>query len=520
MHLEFPTETGFPFIYTYDTPSLIRVHGFLKAVASPKVAQDKLQQPETIQVRSDLSFTAVSKIQGRISFIAPFNKQRYIAGYDKNVQVHIPLKGKIDWKSNNFYLELEKESFTPETRWFHYSTWPYVARVNTKDTRPVSEQQIQYIKQDNLRAFNQVFGENQGIAVKVHVEHERQLQDISYLQHLLSSHGVKTALKGLWDDSNIQYSQVNLVHLENKSKTDKVILRLTSKEEYKPQGSNAQSEQFKNHENPEVRQNNAMEIVAANIKNARTSAYDLTVSFKGDETREYSLTTAYAKSNEDPKSRIFATYRRKQNSNNKPFAITFEADSHIENTNGLDATFALDNDPKMSSEMKLSYHPASGEPSKVKASWDFDRTAQREEYLRSQPGFNKCTGQSPSCLNMTMEAGLFDRIKATVQYENIPKELQDALQALYYSVRYNYFPSTEVDKDQKSSSSNEVVIQGLFDPDLLSVNVSIKNPEEQLSVQNVPLNEWAKRVLVPHPVFHVGSRLFAQSLALDAYRRK
>lgn len=531
MRMAFPTEIGFPFLYTYSAPSMIRLHGHIKATVSPKLSQEMIQRPDTIQIQPDITLTISSKIQGRLSFITPFDQHQFISGYDKQTQFNIPVRGtlELDVQTQQIKTEFEGEHSSDKTHLFHYSSWPYISRINSRKFEPVSGQpHTRILREEKLNSYGRVVQKHMGVAFEVQMEHERQLIDVQHLKHSFVQHGPTRALLEFWKNPEIQYSQINVAHLPKESLTKKLIIGLGRKQQYQFESDDVRSMQFINAENSEERLKEAIEKVRPGIKNVKSESYDVSVEFKGDKNIKYALTAAYAKSDVDPKSKIIVNLKQESNDQGqKPYRVNFEAENHIENTNELDMKYSMENEPKMSGEMKLSFRSESGKPSTVKAKWQFARSEDRREYLRQDHMYKHCqeemtegNNQLPACANITMESNLFDKVEAEIQYENVPQHLQEVIRTFYYGARYNYYPYTDIDKQHKYDKENSFKLQGNFEPDLRNFNVSIQNNKEKFTFMGIPVDEWNKRAFVPHPVYHVRSRLMAYALGLNTYRRK
>ncbi|KAJ8955350.1 hypothetical protein NQ318_003444 [Aromia moschata] len=98
------------------------------------------------------------------SFLTPFDHQQYIAGFDKNFQVHIPLYGtvEVDFKNGQAKAEIDVQKWHKGELLFHYSSWPYTSRTDIKELQPISlNKNTHYIKQTNYRNYERVFGKKE-----------------------------------------------------------------------------------------------------------------------------------------------------------------------------------------------------------------------------------------------------------------------------------------------------------------------------------------------------------------------
>lgn len=531
--MSFPTEMGFLFLYTYQTPMMVRIQGSVKAVAQPRVSQEKFQKPEYVEIATDVTMTMTSKVQGRLSIVTPFDNKQHIAGYDKHAQIHLPIKGNFHWdlESKQIRADIETKSSGKETRLLHYSTWPYTSIIDSKKMEPVALQSdTRIIRQEGLRSYNNVVGRKElGLAVRIQIEHERELVDVHQLRKLVSQHGLTVGLMSIWNEAKIQYSHLNVTHVEKDSPTEKVVIRLGNKQEYQVEKSMASSqEQEVGKRLPEERLRIAIEKVSADIKNAKRESYDFSLECHGERAIKYVLTSAYAKSDVDPKSRIFVNARRESTvQGEKPYSVSFEAENLIENTEELGHQHSWNKEPNMKTQIRISFGHDSETQSKVQVKVQFQRSEQRENYLREHPSFKQCENEIeqgdyavPACQNISMELNLLDEIQARITYENIPQQVKEALKTIYYGARYNYYFNSALESQHGSERQNEILLEGAFERNLRSLNVSVQTSEEKFTLNNIPIGEIAQRVVVVHPVYHVQSRLMALAQGSAIYRRE
>ncbi|KAJ8936451.1 hypothetical protein NQ314_012313 [Rhamnusium bicolor] len=501
--LSFPTEMGFPFLFTYDIPVLWKINGEVSGTASPQISMgNKLYKPDTVTFKTKNEFTLNSKIQSRLSFSTPFDHHQYSSGFDKNFQVHIPLNGKfqIDFKNGQVEAEIEPKESHEGARLFHYSTWPYTSMGDIKDFQPVSSQQnTHYIKQKNLHSFDKTLGKKEtGMALRVQFKHERKSVNLSWLSHLLQKRDIISGLLSLWDDASIQRSEINVQYVPEQSSVRKYIVRIGYQQKYKSEFKGTSGANPESISDPLARRENLIDKIGE----------------------------GYGKSNVDPKSRVMIFYKGgSTGQDGTPYEISLKAKSFIPNTNGLDLTYSMKNEPTADTQVELTFGKSRESSSKIKAELTFRRSDDRKKFLQEQPMYRECQRemregnfQLPACANMTMNSNLLDRINVKVQHENIKPEVVDTIKSIYQAWRFNYFPSLHIEKGKGTGKENEIHLQARFDPDLRSANVSVKGKEQESTIDNIHVGELAKKIFVVHPVFHVRSRILGSVLGLHTYR--
>lgn len=142
--ISFPLETGLPFTFTYRTPALVQVNGRVLALTTPDVvdvSQNYLRVPESVNVTAkiDAVYSVLSEVT--VSFINPSTRQRYSAGYDKKVQMNIPVlvQSNIDIRNREIQTEFKPLHPDQPTKFLQMGSWPFTARDEFLKLRPLPE---------------------------------------------------------------------------------------------------------------------------------------------------------------------------------------------------------------------------------------------------------------------------------------------------------------------------------------------------------------------------------------------
>lgn len=541
MAIAFPTEMGLPFLYTFDTPEMMRIQGRVKASASPKISQEKLQQPEHVQLESDLTMTWTSKVQGRISFITPHDHQQYVSEYSKIAHMHIPINGKIDLdiKKMEVKAEFERGSIQKPTVLFHHGTIPLVSRLDIlKFEVPGSNPSTRIIEQHTRKAFEKEFGRKEtGLVVRVKIDHEKPFVDLPKVKDLLSKDGFTAALVGLTNVVAMQKSDIIVTSIPQESTSQKCVVSLTYRGDRKDSESvldDRLDQQSKNQldlwqsASPQQRQNDILQKITRGIKNSKAEAIDVSVEFQGAEKIKYTMVGAYARSPVDPVSRVRVLYRQQfDRHTEEPYVVAMDVENVVVNANEPNLEYSMQNKPEIKSEIQIAFGSNPDRSSIVHTKLAFTRSHEREQYLRDQPMYKQCrsemregNNQLQACANATMASNLLDRIDAKVLYRNIPSKMETIMRDLFYAVKYRYYPSIVYAYQQGLASENELSLQAKFDPDLRSVNVSIATENQQVKLESIVLNQWVRPAVVLHPVIDVRERVMAKVFGVHTYRRK
>ncbi|CAH2002693.1 unnamed protein product [Acanthoscelides obtectus] len=563
--LSFPTEMGFPFLYTYDTPIVIKLEGDLKFESQPQLSKDgKLYTPDTLSLISEMAFTYGSKTQGRLSFYTPFDHQQYFAGFDKHMHIHVPLHGKLQYDVKNMQVKAEiiPKEVHQGAYLFHYSTWPYTSYVDIMSFKPLAHQPSTHIiKRHSIKNWEQTFGKRQtGLAFHLKVEHEREFITSHHLFDLMKegmfkrevnwnqlytiyrgiqlSGSLSNLLSDVWSNGAIQYSRIDVSYLPEESTVSKYVVHIGHQHRYHKEGpvsensANADltTQVMLGSGSPLERQQKVMDRVSQGIKSVKAMVMEMSVEFQGDITRKYLLIGGLGKSNVDPISRLFLHYHKSADSAEfKPYELTLEGRNDIPNTNALDLLYTMKAEPKVDSHMTLRFGSPHQAMSKIDGFFEFRRSEERKQYLKHLPNYLQCINdmgkgnkQSQTCVNITMEANLLDRVKVKLSYDNLKPDIIDTLRAFFEAARVNYFFNVETQRGQSSGGvsgqENRISIQGRFDPDLKFLNVSVREHDRETTFTNFRIGQYLKEIMVLHPVFHLKSRVMSKAMGLDLYR--
>ncbi|CAG9855084.1 unnamed protein product [Phyllotreta striolata] len=527
-----PTAMGIPCVYHYTSPMIIKAKGEVMAVANPQLSQgNKLQRPQQVKIDTEMEVTVTGKTIGRLMFVAPFEQQIYISGYDKHWEFNLPtLKAqmKIDLQEQEVQVEIQPKEEN-KVNMFHYHTWPYTAMTEVTSDEPLTSQRnMKYIEPENMQEFKTVVGkQSTGIALEVAIRHERKNLNAQLIRRLFSYNGAYDALRELWDDASIQNSQIDISYLPQQSINNKIVLRSKYNHDYveSPEPREGKWELNEKAE-PAQRQQELMKVVAAKINNVDVSALDNIVEFQGQRNIQYLLTGALAKSNVDPKAHMRVCFKRSSPDNQvKDYEMHFVAHSEAENTNGMDLEDSLQSQPQMDTEIEVSFGQSEAPLSKLKAKIQHKRSEERKRYLTESHLYKQCLAEMEqgdkalsACTKINMIANLLDRADIKIRYENLSHELKEDIQMAFDAGRVLALPNAEIESKQTPAQDKEVMVHVKFHGDLQYFNATIQTKDEETALYNIPVGELTQQVLVPHPVFPVPARVLSQIFGADTYR--
>ncbi|XP_065165027.1 vitellogenin-like [Atheta coriaria] len=534
--ISFPTEMALPFVYTLDAPTLLHFQGKIRATAEPKMSNGQaIRMPETITAHAEIRALVSARLQAKIGFVTPFDHQQYIAGYDKNVQINLPIKSQyeIDLKTQQVQAQFQPIEQDKNVQVFHYSSWPYTAKHDILSLEPVAQgphTKIIYAEQQPQSQFNQLVGKQTGMAFRVQYISEQKFADSMWAYEQLQRHNgdaIAFLLAPLYDET-IQHTKAEVTYDAQESSARKVQMRLGYESEYQQEQGhgNAEVSQFAQlPRESKARQQQFAKIASAGIASSTARVVDLSVEFDGHNKAEYVATAAIASSPVDEKARALFYY--KKHAAQQSYEVAFSAKAHIPNTNGLDYQYALQFDPTTTAQAELAFGQDLQSATKVQLHAKLQKSETRKQYLKNSERAQECheemkqgNKQLPACANMTAEANLLDRVNVHVQVEHLSAKARNATQKIYNALRaYGYYNLDENTVDpQTNEKDNQMTIQARFEPDFEAVNVTIRTHKMESHFDQIRVNQWAKQVFGFHPVFRMTDRVMSEALELDTYR--
>lgn len=523
-----PTILGLPFMYTFDVPVLLKAQAAIQASANSEIVQGGLlQRPDRINSELDINALVSARIQSRITIFTPFDSQRYTAGFNKNLQIEIPLKGRIELNLQNkqVRVSIENPGQKQNTQLVHYSNVPYTAKNPIFVLKP--ERRI--IKSDQInRIFYNLGRDSTGIAVNIEVNSE-QIINLAYIIEKLSKYDLMTDILGSWISSNMEYTSIDVGISSSKSSTEKIVFEMGYETAYKSQKNGSLPASIQNQpsqipqfeSDPLKRRSQFINKVSEGINNVKSVVVDANVQFLGQRKLGYQITVAGSKSNVDPNGRFIA-WVEQTNQTQQVIRAYVDGIASFPNTNGLDLNFAMKMNPESQVDL-LALVERNQQVSRFEAKLQLNKTKERVQYLENRPEYKKYQKHPNLPLTivarMIAQANFLNQINMSAKYENLDPEISNSFYKAYSIFRHYFYP--RINEDIFINRNEKTVnVQVKFSPDLRFANTSIESDYVKVELYDLALFNWAQKLIVPHPVFHLRSRMFSYFYNFDTFRRK
>lgn len=528
-----PTATGWPLVYTLNTPTLLSAKGKFKVeVASLTERGDNVfVLPDFFNATTEMVFHYSTRTQSKISFVTPFNYKRYIAGYDKNTQLELPINKKFDMDFRNAHVKVQLKPLFEgkDNRMFHYSTWPYLAIDNVVDFKPVAEStEIIRVRSHQLQKYQHSFGDKEvGMIFRVEGESDRQYFNLNRFYQKFLKHGFVSALLASTSTENVEQTILDFYYDGQKSTARSVTFTgsfetLSMKEtdterdtqgESRGTGTENRATTTEKTVDSQTRRHEFLGKVRQGIKGSSAAVIDLGVEIEGQTQSGYLITVALATSPVDGNTRILG-YMSK-NVNNRHLEACLDTVSRMPKIPLVNFAKILETDLKGDIHGKLSFGEECTTGSKITITGNLKRSQERREYLEKHPVVEQAKQESqsgyrmqPSQMQASKEAGILDDYVFTVNYENVPEELKKMAYQAYSTVRFLGYPYMSENVVGESNLQEGQVELGVnFTPDLKTVNFHIYSPLGDSRFSNIQLNQYLTKSLTVHPMYSTIERV-------------
>lgn len=556
--MAFPLATGFPFVYTYKTPTLVRYGGEVKVKTQPDLSEghnDNVRLPHSVNITADIRALYSVMTDAKVGFITPFDHQRYVAGYQKKLQVNLPVRAEINLDLANGHMTSQWRPLEQkrDVTVFHASNWPYTARKDITDLRPmadVREGDLQLINIQQTKSFDRSFGQSYtGMVVRVQAKYDTEFIDYARVMDYLRRHDlVSLALYTTAQEGNEFYNvNINLDNLRSTAKYVQVNLKYDQQDSddqdvpamgiKHPKSRHGNSGEYNENNlahpvsgaaNNKQRQQQFIKNAAAGIANSEVKMLDVAVQFEGQpKCAEFVATIAMADSEVDAKRRTLIYLNANPIKASQQMQACATINAQYPNLPTLNFYNALKHNESSFVNMELSFGEKcqGGEQISIKAK--MSQSNERKNYLQNTPLAKVCQKemeqgnyQMPACQNLTARAGVYDNYRFSADFSNLSPATKNFSHKAYMILRhlgYDYHNENNVKYNDGKPSKVQAEIN--FAPNLRSLNASLYAPNFGAEFINVPVNRMAKLAGAVHPDFQMADRVGIWATNAKFYRK-
>lgn len=304
--LSFPTETGLPLLYTLKVPVLQRMSG---------KSQLRMDSDKNVNIKIEGRPIYSMKVQGRIGFVAPFERQHFIAGVDMNFQAYLPIRLNMDVNlaKNDAKLRMLPINGEEKAKLIHYSVLPYTSKHDILHLKPViTDRNTQKIRGEGLVRSSKILPFKQDFDfLELQQTSDEAIEDFLKVDEFLGE-----TIAFPWTQKTNHYRMAELFFNLDPNNKEALTISTAWGDLIKQPGENTDSwsklaKWFapSNPHSEESRRDDLLKEVGKGIEAARSSVLDLEIQIPGEPRKHSSLTIAVSDSNAETKSKMLVFWK-------------------------------------------------------------------------------------------------------------------------------------------------------------------------------------------------------------------
>lgn len=488
----FPTETGLPFIYSFEMPLLLKITGDMS---------NEAKNPKTIKVKTDFRILYAMKIQGRIGFVTPFEHHQYIAGVDLDFNIHLPMKLNLDVDLSKSSLEIKIWPLKGEdkARLLHYSVVPYVASHDILNLRPLLTE-----KTTQMQIPDDIYSDTTSDShlVKVDMEVDKSYDYNNWLN--LDIDDLLDILMIPWASDNDKYFKVDVSMNLKREQVAPFLLKISHDSmEMAPNAEDAKLWTPKatatvpsdTKPDSEVRRKQWMDEAAKGIKLAKSQVIDilLEIPLTSQESIGNVITVATANSEVERKVRTIVYWSIETL---LEVCATSQTKVTPDNTVFYDQVAQLKPKVEFNTDLRIGSNCSTGQQLNI----DGEATQSKElrERIRNLPLIKLCEKQMQqgnkilrACQNAAAISMLLDQISISVdfQWPSITNYITKVLTVIINNDYLDDYADIQTELlDPKIVDKKKIYITANLTDDLESANLLISTPTMNIHVNDLDLS--------------------------------
>lgn len=529
IEMSYPTEMALPFTFYYNVPTVLSLDGMVKLIAQPELSNgEKLRMPDTVRAEGDLRMLLSLKIQGRLGFLTPYDRQQYVSGYEKNTQLYLPIKHNINVDLNKKEIQAQLAFKNPEqnTKLVYYKSTPYVTHCDILQLQPaISNADTQVVGPTPKNYYDLVYGqESIGLAFRFKYEGDQKYLDSRWLHDQIRHAKNYASFPALWFSQKVAMGKMSIEYVaeQSQNKEMKAVFLYYNNTYETPQTQNVDIQQV--YQPPKEAMERLEDFgrkASAGVINANVMGLHANINFEGGRPIEYDGTVVCSTSKVDVTSRALLYWGKASESGAFKIAASLKNDFPI--LNELDAEKILQSDISSTIQAKVVFGRDFQSATHIDGQVKMRRSDERTQYLRDSWEYQQCqmemregNKQLHECEKVTQNAKHLDSILTQWQYKNLDPRMYNFTAQTYSWFRYfNFYNSHENYVDGGNRQQGRVNVDVEFFPDYSAVNVSLNTEKYEAHYENIKLE--MEHLYEEYPLTYWTLSHFPK---LKSYRRK
>lgn len=507
-------ETGYPFTYTLKAPTIMSVSAQSKLSTD---SESSNEIPNSANVSGKVRVVYGTKIQKRLGFVIPFEHQEYIAGVDKNIQIHVPLQSEIEWNKNKneARLKLQPNENEKEYKFLQFQTQPFTSKHDILSLQPVaSDRNTHTIQKDRASPLSAELNDQSGkqrLQFKWESQSNRQIEDNNRENRernaLVAASSLASSVASLYfpnADEKAEYEKYSIkltpssdMNVEIKASYDSLTAENKDSESSENSSPKAKAPHLGQSLSQGERKEKLLSEVAKNINSAKAKSVDISVQLNGNIQASVALTAAAAYSNSDQKSRalLYASAKDKEGQSYH-FSAGYEGKNPDVDTLNYEETLKANTRHEFDAELHYGKgNDESSDESKdtIRIQGKAKQSEERKNQIRQSRDADECNKEhnksgnrmTPSCQQANKRASFVDSGEITVSFENgsplnrLTMGIVDKAEVVSQD-----FAKVQKNREDKQES-NKIKIDFQLSPSDDKVDVTLKTPEGKIEFLNI-----------------------------------
>lgn len=447
-----------------------------------------------VEGQAQVEILFATKIEGQLSFITPFDHQQYSSGYERTVQVYLPLqlKASANPRMGNVKFEIQFQQPQKNTGIFKYKSVPYTSKSDILDLQPImNSPQTQVIRKHPSNPTRMVVGKE--LAFRVSYDNEDKYMDYGRLYQLFKTKGISEAAVTAFTGEGARYSSISIDYAGDVSRSTKVVIRAGKLllADYNKDDTPYQQHHSIPEMSSELQPISVAQRISEGISSAVSRVYYASASFDSQESNKYVALLGISSSPISEQSRIWLELYK--SSRVAPAYVRVSVRSFTPIPGEMEVLYNLKHDLSGNSTVEMEVSSEGGQPAKIRADIDMLTTQENKEQLKQQPQYQQCQAQIqqgnyqlPACANVSAMASEYDKYRVGVQYENLSPELYNGFLQVYNLLRhYYYINSNESYLPSSGARSNQVEFEVDYDAQKQKVDVNVTSQTYRADFQDI-----------------------------------
>ncbi|XP_076655137.1 vitellogenin [Halictus rubicundus] len=491
--LSFPTETGLPFLYTLKVPVLQKLSGKGKV---------QFESDKSMNIKVDARPAYSMKIQGRIGFLVPFERQHFIAGVDMNFQAYLPSRINLDISpaKGNMKLKMLPLKGEEKAKMIHYSVVPYTSKHDILHLQPVlTDKNTRVIRGDEIIKKQDLLPMSEGLDFFA-LEREGDKDTREFWD---TKTDVSDYFKFPWTQMTNEFRKSDLyLNAGPGNKEPFVIsaawnsLDILPGEETEQWTKLAKSFAPSNPGSEETRKNELLKEVGKGIKAARSVVLDMEVQFPGEFRTHSSLTVAYSESNAENKRKALLFWKMNMPENTDvKYQVCIAANQDVPSNTMPSYEMAQRTTQKEDVDVDIRFGPTCQQGEQLNLKGEGSQSKKLKELLQTSYVTESCKKQMEQgnkilrdCQNVAALSKIMDEYKFSLNIESVPlKHIADML----VDTLANSLLETQVDTAKpRNEGKNTIDLEVRLTNNFEKVNLDIYTNQMDMHLKNIPVSPF------------------------------